>query len=110
MAPNCSAILYNINASDVCGECPANTTLTTATCNEVQLISDVQVCNFSIQTNVCHEIASNDSGSLNFILPGIYTSLANRPVDRMKVILNCAQLQNLQKSRFIQSTSRAQLL
>ena len=64
MVPNCSQILYNILASKACGECPVNTTLNTVTCSEIQLASDAQTCNFSIQTNVCN----------NNIIPGYYSN------------------------------------
>jgi hypothetical protein len=68
VAPNCSAISYNIS-SDGCGHCPVNTTLTTATCRELQLTPNMQTCELSVQTVVCDRIASIHSNPLVIMLP-----------------------------------------
>ena len=68
MTPNCSAIFYNISATAGCGECPANTTLTNATCSGVHLTEDL-LCDFSVQTSVCNKVAGNPSDPLSIMLP-----------------------------------------
>jgi hypothetical protein len=60
--------MYNIS-SDNCGDCPANTTTTTATCRELQLTRNIQACEFSVQTIVCDKIAGIRSNPLVTMLP-----------------------------------------
>lgn len=52
IAPNCSAILYEIEASG-CGICPNNTRLTTVLCSDVQPVGDDHLCRFGVRTTAC---------------------------------------------------------
>jgi hypothetical protein len=70
VSSNCSAISYYYNiSSDNCGDCPVNTTSTTITCRELQLTSNVQMCQLSVQTIVCDRIGSVHSNPLITMLP-----------------------------------------
>ena len=56
--PDCSSILYIILASD-CGNCPNNTTQTTATCTDVPIKDSV--CIIEILTVLCASDVGNSS-------------------------------------------------
>ena len=58
VAPDCSAIHYNILASN-CGSCPTTTNHTTVTCTDVPVNSGV--CTFAVQTVLCRNITGKTS-------------------------------------------------
>ena len=54
VTPMCSAIHYNINASN-CGRCPIATNSTSVTCTDVE-VDDEELCNFGVSTVVCSDV------------------------------------------------------
>ena len=58
VAPNCSAIHYNILALN-CGNCPTVTANTTITCVDVP--TDGSVCTFALETVICGNITGSKS-------------------------------------------------
>ena len=68
--PSCEAVHYLINASN-CGHCPNVTNDTTVTCTGFSLDMYDQVCLFSVQTVVCHNIIGNESGNVQVTLRGM---------------------------------------
>lgn len=67
-ASNCSSLLYNI-ISD-CGICPSVTNKTTATCYDLQLMTNASTCHFRISSFVC-DLAGNPSFPIPVILKGM---------------------------------------
>ena len=58
VAPDCLSLHYNILSSN-CGSCPTTTTNTTVTCTDVPVgVSDLMLCNFSVQATSCGKIIS----------------------------------------------------
>ena len=62
---DCSTIHYGISASN-CGNCPTNTTHTTATCTGVP--ADGGECTFAVQPVACGSIAGDKSEKINVTL------------------------------------------
>ena len=65
VAPDCTAVHYNILASN-CGSCPTTTNHTTVTCTDVPNYDST--CSFSVQTVVCGDIVGNSSDEVQVIL------------------------------------------
>ena len=66
VAPDCSAIHYNILASN-CGSCPTTTNHTTVTCTDIintTLHSHSTKCSFAVQTVVCGNVLGHTSNPL----------------------------------------------
>ena len=62
VAPDCSAIHYNILASN-CGSCPTTTNHTEITCTNVP--TDGSECTFAVQTVACGNITGNTSDPIS---------------------------------------------
>ena len=65
VAPDCSTVHYNINASN-CGSCPTTTDHTNATCTDVQ--TNGGVCTFTVSVVVCKSDITNQDGVINVML------------------------------------------
>ena len=71
--PDCSAIHYNIKASN-CGSCPTTTNHvhTNVTCNDVP--TNGSVCTFAVQTVLCGNVIGNKSNSVSILVLNSQTS------------------------------------
>ena len=65
VSPGCSAIYYNIQASN-CGICPNTTNYTNVTCTNVLVNGSGSLCSFAVRTVVCQNITGNESEPLFF--------------------------------------------
>ena len=64
---NCSIPLYNITSD--CGICPTVTNITTVTCSDLQLTTNVDTCHFRVSTQTCN-LTGNLSSSVTVTLKG----------------------------------------
>ena len=71
VAPDCSAIHYNILASN-CGSCPSTTNHTNVTCD----VHNGSLCTFAVQTVVCGNIIGNVSEHLTLDITETLNELA----------------------------------
>ena len=67
VAQACSALWYNINASN-CGTCPSTTISTSAVCTDIEVDGE-KICHFSVSTVVCSDITGAQN-NLEIMLSG----------------------------------------
>jgi hypothetical protein len=83
---NCSTLKYDITSD--CGTCPPITNATTATCSDLQLTTDITLCNFRVSSVAC-DFVGNRSPPFVVMLKGSQYYYNNYIIEELQPLILC---------------------